>query len=179
MVSAEIKPLTMSFGPLIPSIAMGEYKAKTNEPTRLLLRLESPVNEPMVVEVKLEHDFLERLWKLMLICEKIRVTMQGRAKVIIENACCHFVSIHSEAPIQRLLAKAKVKEWNQLHSLWVPSDFLLGNLGVCRAVAGMRGSQTIVNQDGLWFEGSDGTHYFSSVRSGKGWVKQQLDRYPP
>ena len=44
MVSAEIKPLTMSFGPLIPSIAMGEYKAKTNEPTRLLLRQLSRMN---------------------------------------------------------------------------------------------------------------------------------------
>jgi hypothetical protein len=40
----------------------------------------------MAVEVNLERDFLERLWKLMLICEKIRVTMHGRAHVIIEDA---------------------------------------------------------------------------------------------
>jgi hypothetical protein len=46
------------------SIAMGEYKAKTDDPRRLLLRLKSPVNEPMVVEANLEHHFLERVWKL-------------------------------------------------------------------------------------------------------------------
>jgi hypothetical protein len=155
---------------------MGQRKANSDS-KRLLLRLEWPRDQVMAVEVNLERGFLERLWKLTLICEKIRVTMHGRAKVIIENACCHFVSIHSETPIQRLLAAAKVREWNQLHSLW--SDLLLGNLGVCRAMAGMRGSQTIVDQDGLWFEGSDGTHHFASVRLSKEWVKQELDRYHP
>jgi hypothetical protein len=54
--------------------------------TRLLLRLKSPVNEPIVVEANLDHHFLERVWKLILICEKSRRTMQGRAKVIIEDA---------------------------------------------------------------------------------------------
>jgi hypothetical protein len=100
--------------------------------------------------------------------------MHGPARVIIENACCHFISIHSEAPIQRLLGMARVKEWSQLNCLWIPPDVRLGNMGICRAMTGMRGSQTIVDQDGLWFEGSDGTHQFRSVRLSKEWVKQEL-----
>jgi len=100
--------------------------------------------------------------------------MHGPARVIIENACCHFISIHSEAPIQRLLGMARVKEWSQLNCLWIPTDFRLGNMGICRAMTGMRGSQTIVDQDELWFEGSDGTHQFRSVRLSKEWVKQEL-----
>ena len=75
---------------------MGEDKA--NIPSRrLLLPLQFPTNPPMVVEVEgLGRDFLERVWKLMLISEKIMRTMHGRARVIIENAPCHSATIHSE-----------------------------------------------------------------------------------
>ncbi len=160
---------------------MGEDKAKIDQPKRLLLRLQWPSDETMAVEVNLERDFLERVWKLMLICEKIKRTMHGRARVIIENAHCDYVSILSEAPIQRLLAMARVKEWCQLQCVWIPNDLLLGNLGQCRVMAGMRGSQTILDQDGLWFEGSDGSrNQFVSVRLGRDWVKQQLaPKYSP
>jgi hypothetical protein len=104
---------------------MGEHKAKTGEAKRLLLRLQWPTEEPLVVEMNIEADFLERVWKLMLICDKIRRTMHGRAKVIIENAPCHYIAIHGRAPIQRLLTMAKVKEWHQLQFLWIPRDFHL------------------------------------------------------
>jgi hypothetical protein len=34
-------------------VAMGEYKAKIDEPQRLLVRLQFPTHEPMVVEAEL------------------------------------------------------------------------------------------------------------------------------
>ena len=125
---------------------MGEHKANKFETRRLLLRLRFPTHEPMVVQVDLTADYLERTRKLMLICEKIRQTMRGRARVIIEDAPCRFVSIVSEAPIQRLLAIGRVKEWCQLQSIWIPEGFLLGELGHCRVMAGMR-------RKGFGFEG--------------------------
>jgi hypothetical protein len=155
---------------------MGEYKAKNNQSKRLLLRLQWPSDETMVGEVDLDPDFLERVWKLMLICEKIKRTMHGRAKVTIEDARCHYVAIHSEGPIRYLLAMARVKEWRQLQGVWIPSDLLLGNLGQFRVTAGMRRSQTTVEPDGFWLEGSDGPNQFVSVRLGRDWVRQQLHR---
>ena len=83
---------------------MGEDKARINIPRRLLLPLQCPTNPPMVVANRgLERDFLERIWKRMLICKKIKRTMYGRARIIIENARCEFVTIHSEAPIRYLV----------------------------------------------------------------------------
>jgi hypothetical protein len=131
----------------------------------------------MVVEVQgAERDLLERVWPLMLICKKIKRTMHGQARVIIENARCHYVTIHSDAPIRYLLAMTKVEEWNQFQCVWIPNDLMLGNLGQCRVMAGMRGSRTIVEQDGFWFEGSDGTrNEFVSARLSRNWVRQTLD----
>ena len=155
---------------------MGEHKANTDQPKRLLLRLQFPTHELMVVEVDLALGFLERVLKLMLICEKIRRTMHGRAKVIIEDAHCHYVSIHSEEPIQRLLAMARVSEWQHLKCLWIPNNFLLGKFGQCRVMAGMRKSQTIVDQDGFWLRGHDGALEFVSVVLGRDWVRRELAR---
>ena len=67
-------------------------------------------------------------------------------------------------------------EWNQFQCVWVPSDLLLGNLGQCRVMAGMRGSQTIVEQDGCWFEGSDGSDQMVSVRLARAWLRTELGR---
>ena len=53
---------------------MGEDKANINQRRRLLVRLEWPHDAVMAVEVDLEKHSLERVWKLMLICEKIRRT---------------------------------------------------------------------------------------------------------
>jgi hypothetical protein len=131
---------------------MGEYKAKT-QAGRLLVRLRFPTHEPIVAEAEFSAGFLERVWKLMLICEKIRRTMHGRGKVIVEDAPCHFVSIIGDAPIQQLLAMARVREWHQLQSLWIPDNLLLGKLGQCRVMPGMRKSQTIVDEDEFWLRG--------------------------
>jgi hypothetical protein len=120
--------------------------------------------------------FLERVWKLMLICEKIRRTMHGPAKVVIEDAPCQYASILSQAPIERLLSMAKVEEWRQLKCLWLPENLLLGRLGQCRVMAGMRKSQTIVDEDGFWLRGHDKTHEFVSVTLGRDWVIRQMGR---
>jgi hypothetical protein len=112
----------------------------------------------------------------MQICEKIRRTMHGRAKVVIEDAHCQYVSILSQAPIERLLSMARVSEWRQLECLWIPENLLLGRLGQCRVQAGMRKSQTIVDEDGFWLRGHDGTHEFVSVTLGRDWVIRQMDR---
>ena len=127
-----------------------------------------------VVEADLSPGFLERVWKLMLICQKIRRTMHGRAKVVIEDSHCQYVSIMSEAPIHRLLSMARVGEWHQLQCLWIPENLLLGRLGQCRVVAGMRRSQTIVDEDGFWLRGYDGSHEFVSVKMGRDWLNREL-----
>ena len=75
--------------------------------------------------------------------------MHGRARVVIDDAHCQYVSILGEALSERLLAMAKVKEWHQLQCIWIPDGFLLGKLGRCRVMAGMRKSQTIVDDDGF------------------------------
>jgi len=163
----------MSFCRLIGFWRMGEYKA--NSQTRhLLVRLQFPTHEPMVVEAEFSAGFLERVWKLMLICEKIRRTMHGPGKVVIEDAHCQYVSILGDTPIQRLLAMARVNQWQLLQSVWIPSDFLVGRLGQCRVMAGMRRSQTIVNEHGFWLRGHDGTHEFVSVTLGRDWILREL-----
>ena len=152
---------------------MGEDKANICN-RRLIVRLQFPTNEPMVVEIALTTEFLQRVWKLMLICQKIRRTMHGRARVVIDDAHCQYVSILSEAPIQRLLAMAGVNRWQLLQYVWIPNDFLLGRLGQCRVTAGMRRSQTIVDEDGFWLRGHDGAHEVVSVTLGRDWVNREL-----
>jgi hypothetical protein len=49
----------------------------------------------MVMEATLTHDFLERTIKLVLICEKIRKTMNGAATVAIANCRGEFVLLES------------------------------------------------------------------------------------
>jgi hypothetical protein len=130
----------------------------------------------MVVEAELTAGFLERVWKLMLICAKIRRTMHGRARVVIEDAHCQYVPILSQAPIERLLSIARVREWRQLECLWIPENLLLGRLGQCRVMTGMRKSQTIVEEDGFWLRGHDGASEFVSVALGRDWVNRELAR---
>ena len=40
----------------------------------------------------------------------------------------------------------------------------------CRVLAGMRSSCTLIEDDGLWFEGTDGSHLFVSIPIGRDWV---------
>jgi len=139
---------------------------------RLLLRLQWPVDRPMVVEANPDREFLERAWKLTRICEKIRRTMGGPGKVTIENSRGNYISLHSEAEIRRLVAMAGVKEWNQVRSLLIPKTLRFNG---CLVLAGMR-SHTLVDEDGLWFEGTDGTNSFVSVRLDTDWLRQEVSR---
>lgn len=127
---------------------MGKDKANSDKQKRLLLRLQWPSNEPMVVELHLEREFLERVWKLMLIWGKIRRTMYGPAQVTIQNGRGNYVSIQSVTVVRRLVAMARVKERSEVHWLWVRDDILLGSIGRCLGLAGLR-SQTVIDQDAL------------------------------
>ena len=141
---------------------MGEHKANITSPSLLIVRLADERRETMVAEIKIDQAFLERIWKLMLICRKIRQTMGGKARVSIELPCS-FVSLYGSRPIQFLLTKAGLKEWRQFYSAWIPGDVLLGELGQCRVEAGLQGSELLVEQDAFWIEGHSATHNLKSV----------------
>ena len=89
----------------------------------------------------------------MLICDKIKQTMPP--------------SIH------RLISLARANDWEDFKGLWVPEDFRIEG---CRVLAGMRSTCTLIEDDGLWFEGSDGSQLFVSVRLGKEWLGRELGR---
>jgi len=134
-----------------------------NAKMRLLLRVEHLGDRPMVVEANIDHQFLERAHKLVLICQKIRRTMNGPAKVTIDNSRGNYVLLESEGVVRGVMAKAGVKDWQAVQYLVIPEGLLLGNWGPCLVMAGMR-SQTVIDQDGLWFQGADGTCEYVSVK---------------
>ena len=154
---------------------MGEHKAKITSPNLLIVRLEDQKRGAMVAEIKMDQAFLERIWKLMLICQKIRQTMGGKARVSIELSC-FFVLLYGPRPIQFLLTRARLKEWRQFQSAWIPGDIPLGELGQCRVEAGLQGSELVVEQDAFWIEGHGATHNLKSLNLSRQWVKQQLSR---
>ena len=55
----------------------------------------------------------------------------------------------------------------------MPDDFRIEE---CRVLAGMRSTSTLIEDDSLWFEGSDGSQLFVSVRLGKEWIGSELRR---
>jgi hypothetical protein len=117
----------------------------------------------MVVETQLDHDFLERVHKLVLICEKIRRTMYGPARITIDNSR-EYILLESDTVIGWVMAKAGVKDWQDVQYLVIPDDLMLGDVGTCLVMAGMRRNQTLIDQDGLWFQGNDGTREYVSVK---------------
>ena len=62
------------------------------------------------------------------------------------------------------MAKAGVEDWQAVQYLVIPDGLMLGDIGACLVLAGMRRSQTLIDQDGLWFQGNDGTREYLSVR---------------
>jgi hypothetical protein len=126
----------------------------------------------MLVELSPRWGFLERCLKLMLICEKIRLTMGGAGQVIIETHGQLYVSIHSESAIHRLVSLAKVKDWESFKCLWVPWDFYIGN---CRVMAGVRRDTTHIAENGIWFEGTDGSSPMVSVRLSRAWLRREME----
>lgn len=162
----------MSFGLLIALGGMGEYKANTCN-RRLIVRLRVPSMDKMVVEVELGREYLSRCWKLMLICGRIKQTMQGAGRVTIQNHRGNYVWIFNPASTHRLVSLAGAKGWEDFKCLWVPEDFRIEG---CRVLAGMRSTCTLIEDDGLWFEGTDGSHLFVSVRLERKWIGRELGR---
>jgi hypothetical protein len=130
----------------------------------LLLRIEHPSEQPMVVEASLDRDYLERALKLVLICHKIRQTMHGAAKVIIGSGCGPYVLLDSKQVVQWVIAKAGVKEWQAVQYVVVPDDLLLGKIGRCLVLAGLRSSTVVIDEVGLWFRGKDDTRQYCSIK---------------
>jgi len=71
----------------------------------------------MVVEAQLDHDFLERVHKLVLICGKIRRTMYGAARITIDTGRGEYVLLESQTVIRWLMAQAGVKDWQAVQYL--------------------------------------------------------------
>jgi hypothetical protein len=117
----------------------------------------------MVVEAQLDHDFLVRVHKLVLICDKIRRTMNGPARVTIDTSR-EYVLLESQTVIHWVMAKAGVKDWQAVQYLMIPDSVMLGNLGTCVVLAGMRRSQMLIDREGLWFQGNDETREYVSVK---------------
>ena len=149
---------------------MGEYKAKITK-RRLIVRLRVPSMDKMVIEVELEREYLSRCLKLMLICGKIKRTMRGAGRVTIQSHHGNYVWIFNPASIHRLVSLARARDWEDLNCLWVPEGFRIEG---CRVLAGMRSTCILIEDDGLWLEGTDGCHLFVSVRLGRDWLKQEL-----
>ena len=130
---------------------------------RLLVRLKDPCDPPMVVEAQLDKDFLERAHKLVLICEKIRRTMCGAARITIDTSR-EYVLLESQTVIRWVMAKSGVEEWKAVQYLMIQDNLMLGNMGACLVLAGMRRNQMLIDQDGLWFQGNDETREYVSVK---------------
>ena len=143
---------------------MGEEKAN-NRNRRLLVRLRIPSLDTMVVQVELGREYVARCLKLMLICGKIKETMQGSGRVTIQNHHGSYIWIFSPMSIHRLTALARVEDWEHFTSLWVPENFRTEG---CRVLAGMH-STTLIEDDALWFEG-----LFVSVRLGRERVRREV-----
>ena len=130
---------------------------------QVLFRLEHPSEQPMIVEARLDRDYLERALKLVLICHKIRKTMHGVAKITIGSGCGPFVLLDSPV-VKWITAKAGVKEWQAVRYVTIPDDLMLGNIGRCIVLAGLRSSIVVIDEDGLWFQGRDETYQYSTVK---------------
>src|SRR5262249_9876621 len=81
-----------------------------------------------------------------------------------------YVWISSPMSIHRLVSMACVEDWERFTSLWVPEDFRIEG---CRVLAGMRSTCTLIEDDGLWFEGNDESRLFVSLQLGREWVKRE------
>jgi hypothetical protein len=64
----------------------------------------------------------------------------------------------------------RAKNWEDFKCLWVPESFRLEG---CRVLAGMRNNYTMIEDDGLWFEGNDESRLFVFVRLEREWLKRE------
>ena len=83
----------------------------------------------------------------MLICEKIRRTMNGPAKVTIDNSRGDYVLLESQAVVRGVMTKAGVKDWQAVQHVVMPEGLLLGKWGACLVLAGMRSRTSLIKRD--------------------------------
>ena len=57
-----------------------------------------------------------------------------------------------------------MKDWQEVQYLVIPDGLMLGDVGACLVLAGMRRSQTLIDEDGLWFQENDGTREYVSLK---------------
>ena len=89
--------------------------------------------------------------------------MNGPARITIDTSREYEV-LESQRVIRWVMAKAGVKEWQAVQYLMIPDSLMLGNLGTCVVLAGMRRSQMLIDREGLWFQGNDETREYVSVK---------------
>jgi hypothetical protein len=97
---------------------------------RLLLRISYPRDLDMIVKATLDRKFLEHTIKLVLICEKIKRTTNGAAKVTIENVRGEYALLESQGLVQWVMTKAGVMDWQAIQYLVLPDDLLLNGAAV-------------------------------------------------
>ncbi len=90
--------------------------------------------------------------------------MYGAARITIDTCRGEYVLLESQTVIRWVMAKAGIKDWHAVQYLVIPGNLMLGDMGACLVMAGMRRSQTLIDQDGLWFQGNDGTMEYVSVK---------------
>ena len=85
-----------------------------------------PCDRAMVLEANLDHHFLETRRKLVLICEKIRTTMNSPAKVTHRERSQRVCLLESQGVAGGLMAKADVNDWQAAQYVVIPEGLLLG-----------------------------------------------------
>jgi hypothetical protein len=95
--------------------------------------------------------------------KNIRRTMNGPARITIDTSREYEV-LESQRVIRWVMAKARVKEWQGVQYVVIPDNLMLGDMGACLVLAGMRKSQMLIDPEGLWFRGNDGTREYVSVK---------------
>jgi hypothetical protein len=90
--------------------------------------------------------------------------MYGAARITIDTGRGEYVLLESQTVIRWLMAQAGVKDWQAVQYLVIPDNLMLGDLGTCVVLAGIRRSQMLIDEGGLWFQGNDGTREYVSVR---------------
>jgi hypothetical protein len=89
--------------------------------------------------------------------------MNGPARITIDTSR-EYVVLESQRVIRWVMAEAGVKERQGVQYVVIPDNLMLGDMGACLVLAGMGKSQMLIDPEGLWFRGNDGTREYVSVK---------------
>ena len=93
-------------------------------------------------------------------------------RVIVQSHHASYIWIFNAASIHRLVSFADARDWGISSASGSEGFHIEG----CRLLAGLRSTLTLVEEDGLWSEGSDGSQLFVSVRLGREWIRREFAR---